>query len=67
MKLAELKDACFKDQYLVATTGSEFKAMMTPVDLREGEVGVPTKTRQTLGLEIGDEVYLAPFHYNRGK
>lgn len=66
-RVAEMKDACYKDQYLVAATGEEFKAMMTPVDLRDGEVGIPAKSRQSLGLEIGDEVYLAPFHYNRGK
>ncbi|MNJ93509.1 Arginine N-succinyltransferase [compost metagenome] len=66
-KLVELKDCSFKDQYLVATTGDEFKAAMAAVDLRDGEVALPNKTRQALGLEIGDEVYLAPFHYNRGK
>lgn len=66
-QVAELKEACFKDQYLIATTNEDFRVALASVDIREGEVAIPAKTRQILNLNTGDKVYLAPFHYNRGK
>ncbi|MNS55042.1 Arginine N-succinyltransferase [compost metagenome] len=67
LKLAEFKDASYKEQYLVATTNEEFRLTMASVDIRDGEVCMPVKARQILNLEIGDEVYLAPFNYSRGR
>lgn len=66
-RVAEFKDASYKDQMLIATTGEEFLATLCNVDVRDGEVAVAPKARNILGLENDDEVYLAPFHYNRGK
>lgn len=65
--VAEFKDASYKEQMLVATTGEEFMATLCSVDLRGQEVAISPKARTILGLEMGDQVYLAPFHYNRGK
>jgi Arginine/ornithine N-succinyltransferase beta subunit len=67
VKLAEFKDPSYKEQYLVATTGEEFRLTMASVDIRDGEVSMPAKARQILNLELGDEVYLAPFNYSRGR
>jgi arginine N-succinyltransferase len=64
--VANGKDCSFKDQYLVATTGDEFRATMCSVDIRDGEVNLPAKALQILGVEVGEEVFAAPFHYNRG-
>lgn len=66
LKLAEFKDPSFKDQYLVATTSENFMAALVSVDIRGEEVAMPQKSRQLLSLDIGEEVYLAPFHYSRG-
>jgi arginine N-succinyltransferase len=66
-KVAEFKDACYKDPYLVATTGEEFRVALMPVDLRGDEVSLPIKVKNILNLQAGDKVYLAPFHYSRGK
>jgi arginine N-succinyltransferase len=67
LMVADSKDCTFKEQYLIATTGDEFRATMCSVDIRDGEVILPAKARQILGVEIGDQVFAAPFHYNRGR
>ena len=65
--VADLKDACYKEQYLVATTNEDFRVVLASVDLRDGEVSLPVKAKNILNLQAGDKVYLAPFHYSRGK
>jgi arginine N-succinyltransferase len=67
LRLSEFKDAVYKEHYLVASTAEEFRAVLAPVDIRGEEVSMPAKNIQILNLEIGDEVYLAPFNYNRGR
>lgn len=67
LKIAEFKDASYKEQVLVATTGEEFKVSLASADVRGGEVAIVPKVRQLLGVEIGEEVYMSPFNYNRGK
>ncbi|XGC80973.1 arginine N-succinyltransferase [Bdellovibrio bacteriovorus] len=67
LKVAEFSDASFKDQSLIATTGEDFKVALGSADIRGNEVAIAPKTRQLLEIEIGDEVFTAPFNYsNRG-
>jgi arginine N-succinyltransferase len=66
-KVTEFADAAFKDQMLVATTGEEFMVTLCSVDIRDHQVAIAPKARTLLGLEHGDEVFLAPFNYSRGK
>jgi arginine N-succinyltransferase len=67
LQVAEFSDASYRNQMLVATTGDEFLATLCSVDLRDGEVAIAPKARAILGLENGDQVFVAPFNYNRGK
>ncbi|WII70556.1 arginine N-succinyltransferase [Bdellovibrio sp. 22V] len=67
LKVVETKEASFKEQFLIATTGEEFKVSLGAADIRGTEVAIPAKVRQLLGVETGEEVYLSPFNYNRGK
>lgn len=67
LKVADFKDATYKDPYLIATTHEEFKVSLGSADVRAGEVALSPKVRSLLGIEIGEEVYLAPFNYNKGK
>ncbi|MEN0060177.1 MAG: arginine N-succinyltransferase [Bdellovibrio sp.] len=67
LKIAEFKDASYKEQALIATTDEEFRVTLASVDVRGGEVALTAKARQILNLEIGEEVYMSPFNYNRGK
>ncbi|UXR65622.1 arginine N-succinyltransferase [Bdellovibrio bacteriovorus] len=67
LKVAEFKDASYKEQVLVATTSEEFRASLASVDIRDHEVALAPKVRQLLGVELGEEVYMSPFNYNRGK
>lgn len=66
LKVSEFKDASYKEQALVATTGDEFLVSLASVDIRGGEVAIAPKVRQLLGAEPGEEVYLSPFNYSRG-
>lgn len=67
LKVVEFKDASYKEQYLVATTAEDFKVSLGSVDIRGGEVALAPKVRNLLGIDIGEEVYLAPFNYVRGR
>jgi arginine N-succinyltransferase len=67
LHVAEFSDASYRNQMLVATTGDEFLATLCSVDLRDNEVAIAPKARAILGLENGDQVFVAPFNYNRGK
>lgn len=66
LRVSEFKDASFKDQWLVATTGEDFKVSLSAVDIRGDEVALTQKVKNILGVELGDIVYMAPFNYNRG-
>lgn len=67
LKVTEFKDAAYKEQNLVAATGEEFKACLASADIRGQEIAIAPISRQLLGVEVGEEVYVAPFNYNRGK
>lgn len=66
LKITEFNDASYREQSLVATTTEDFRVCLTAVDVRGGEVAMPAKIRQTLGVEFGEEIYLAPFNYGKG-
>jgi len=68
VKVANFKDATFKEQGLISTTGDEFMATLASFDLRENEIAIAPKVKQALNLENGQELYLAPWNYvKRGK
>ncbi|MGZ3770640.1 MAG: arginine N-succinyltransferase [Bdellovibrio sp.] len=66
LKVAEFNDSTFKESWLIATTGDDFKVCLSSVDIRGNEVALTTKARALLGVDLGEEVYMAPFNYNRG-
>ncbi len=67
LKVSEFKDAAYKEQGLVATTGDEFKVALASADVRGQEVALAPKVRQLLDIEVGEEIYMSPFNYNRGR
>ncbi len=68
LKLIDCKDPIYREQGLVATTHDEFKVTLTSADIRGNDIALPVKTRQLLGLELGEDVYMSPFNYNhKGK
>jgi len=67
LKIAEFKDSTFKEQGLIGTTQEHFQASITSYDLRENEVSIPQKIRSLLKLEVGDEIFLAPWNYQKSK
>jgi arginine N-succinyltransferase len=65
LTVREFKDVSYKEHHLIATTGEEFLASLAPVDIRDGEVAIPAKIRQNLGIEIDDQIFVAPFQYEK--
>ncbi len=67
-KVADFKEASYKEQGLVGTTEEEFSAGLVSYDLRDDEIAVAPKMKQALCLENGQEIFLAPWNYaKRGK
>lgn len=66
LRLVEFKDPSYKDQSLVAVNSGQFRCLLSSTDIRDDEVAIPEKIRKTLGAEIGEKVFVAPFHYNKG-
>jgi arginine N-succinyltransferase len=65
VKVSEFKDVSYKEQGLLATTQEEFRSALVSYELRDGDIAIPAKSRQLLGLDIGEEVFLAPWNYRR--
>lgn len=66
-RITEFKDAIFKEEGLLATTRESFSSALTYYDLRGAEVAVPNKTRSLLGLEVGEEILLSPYKFQKEK
>ncbi|WP_413289607.1 arginine N-succinyltransferase [Bdellovibrio sp. HCB337] len=67
VKLADFKDATYKEQGMIGTGGEIFRAALASYDLRGDEVAIPKKIRESLEVEIGDEVFISPFSYSKRK
>lgn len=63
LKVNEFKDPSFKEPMLVGTTNEEFMCALGSVDIRGEEVAVSPKVKALLSLEVGDEIFVAPFNY----
>ncbi|MBX2996244.1 MAG: arginine N-succinyltransferase [Bdellovibrionaceae bacterium] len=66
MRVAEFGDATFKEQGLVsAMIDGEFRCVLASYDRRGDEIAIPAKNRQLLGVELDQNVFLAPFFYKK--
>lgn len=65
LRVAEIKDAQFKNQGLVGLGLENFKCMYTAYEIRDGVVALPTKTRDTLKIDLDQEVFITPFEYGK--
>jgi len=65
LKVAEFNDVAFKEQGLLATTGENFKVILVNYDERSGQVCIPAKSRQLIELDLGEEVLISPFSFNK--
>lgn len=61
--IQEFKDPVFKGRALLGTTQAQFQCVLVPYDLRDKEIAIPSKIRQELNLDIGEEVMVTPFDY----
>ncbi len=67
LKLTEFKDASFKGRQLIGTTGAQFRATVSPTDIRGEQVAIPSRALELLKAKLGDEVFVAPFDYEKKK
>lgn len=66
-KVVDAKDAQFNKRVLVASTQENFKATLANCDIKGREVVLPPKQKELLGVEDGEEVFVAPFDYPKKK
>lgn len=64
-QLGEFKDAVYKRQALVGLGEEHFRCVVASVDIREGTISMPQKTRELLGADMGQHVFVTPFEYGR--
>lgn len=67
LKIADFKDAAFKSHGLVGAGDQDFRAALVPYDLRQDEIAIPARQRELLQVDVGDEIFMAPFEYGRRK
>jgi len=65
LRVTEVKDSQFKNQGLVGFGVEDFKCMQTAYEVRDGVVALPTKTRDTLKIDLDQEVFITPFEYGK--
>lgn len=66
LRVQEFSDTSYKDHYLIGLfEPTDFRALLSPVDIRGDEVCIPAKQRALLGVENGDVVFASPFHYEK--
>lgn len=65
LRVAEMQEATFKTQGLVGVGEADFRCTLTGYEARDGVVGLPTKTRELLKVDLDQEVFVSPFEYGR--
>lgn len=64
LRLSEWAGAAFKEQALVAAMiEDEFRCVVASVEKRADEVAISPKSKQILGAENDQMIFVAPFHY----
>lgn len=67
VRIAEFSDPSYKTQGLLGVSDENYKGAVVSYDLRGDEISIPSKSKQLLGLDNEQEVFLAPFHYHANK
>ncbi len=68
LQLADFADSSFKLQGLLCSTREDFKCTLVAYDQRQDQIAISNKSRQTLDLDLGEDVFLSPFFYpKKGK
>ncbi|MFN8791164.1 MAG: arginine N-succinyltransferase [Bdellovibrionales bacterium] len=67
LEVTEAQDTQFNKRMLVANHQEDFKAVLVNCDIRDGQVVLPAKQKEILGVESGDMVFVAPFDYPKKK
>lgn len=67
VRVADFRDASYKESGLVGNTHDDFRCALVPYDLRDDEIAIPPRKRELLQVEIDEEVFLSPFEYARRK
>lgn len=66
-RVTDFKDAAFKESGLIGNTHDDFRCVLSPYDLRDGEIAIPPRVRELLQIDIDEEIFLSPFEYDRRK
>lgn len=64
-RIAEFKDPKFQGRKFIGTPGANFRAMVVACDQRADEIAIPSKVRDLLEIESDQEVFVAPFDFEK--
>ncbi|MBX2987967.1 MAG: arginine N-succinyltransferase [Bdellovibrionaceae bacterium] len=67
LRVAEFKDAVYSKTFLVGSAHEDFRAALVQADIRDGEIAIPSRMRDLLQVSVDDEIFVAPFEYDRRK
>lgn len=67
LKVTEFKESTYKGRQLVGTTNANFRATVSPVDIRGEQISLPARIIDLLKIKLGDELFVAPFDYDKQK
>lgn len=67
LELAEFKDSSYRGGYLLGTLGKDFRATVTPADIRNEEISIPSRVLDLLKVKVGEKIFVAPFDYEKKK
>jgi len=65
LRVAEHKDTQYKQLGLVGIGSTEFKCTLSAYDVQDGQIILPSKTREVLKLDYEQEVFVSPFEYGK--
>lgn len=67
VRIAQFDGPVFKEKGLLAKSEGDFRAALVSYDIRGEEIAIPSKSRNQLELEDGEEVLIAPFQYQSSR
>lgn len=67
LRLTDFSNPVFKNQGLMGFGSEDFRCTLVNYEIRDGEVCIPIKSRDILGIDIDTEVFLSPLEAKKAR
>lgn len=65
LRVGEAKDSAYTEMGLIGIGSDDFKCTLSAYDMQDGHVMIPSKTRDRLKLDSGQEVFVTRFDFGK--